>query len=72
MEIPRHRCDLPHENRSTHIIAPGALIPGTWAAGQIPAERLVAPLVVMDLNPALANQPQFLSTTLPLGNRITA
>jgi kynurenine formamidase len=36
----------------THIIAPGALIPGTWSAGQIPAERLVAPLVVMDLNVA--------------------
>jgi kynurenine formamidase len=34
----------------TRIIAPGALIPGTWAAGQIPPERLVAPLVVMDLN----------------------
>jgi kynurenine formamidase len=34
----------------TRIIAPGALIPGTWAAGQIPAERLVAPLVVIDLN----------------------
>jgi kynurenine formamidase len=34
----------------THIIAPGALIPGTWAAGQIPPERLIAPLVVMDLN----------------------
>jgi kynurenine formamidase len=34
----------------THIIAPDALIPGTWSAGQIPAERLVAPLVVMDLN----------------------
>jgi kynurenine formamidase len=33
----------------TRIISPGALIPGTWAAGQIPAERLVAPLVVMDL-----------------------
>ena len=33
----------------THIIAPDALIPGTWSAGQIPAERLVAPLVVMDL-----------------------
>jgi kynurenine formamidase len=41
----------------THIIAPGALIPGTWAAGQIPAERLVAPLVVMDLNQAIQNQP---------------
>ena len=33
----------------TRIIAPAALIPGTWAAGQIPPERLVAPLVVMDL-----------------------
>src|SRR5208337_4623264 len=36
----------------TRIIAPDALIPGTWAAGQIPPERLVAPLVVIDLNPA--------------------
>jgi kynurenine formamidase len=34
----------------TRIIAPDALIRGTWAAGQIPPERLVAPLVVMDLN----------------------
>lgn len=33
----------------TRIIAPGDLIPGTWNAGQIPAERLVAPLIVMDL-----------------------
>jgi kynurenine formamidase len=37
----------------TRIIAPAALIPGTWAAGQIPPERLVAPLVVMDLQPGL-------------------
>jgi kynurenine formamidase len=37
----------------TRIIAPGAVIPGTWAAGQIPAERLVAPLIVMDLTTAL-------------------
>ncbi len=36
----------------TEIIAPGALIPGTWSAGEIPAERLIAPLVVMDLNVA--------------------
>jgi len=34
----------------TRIIAPAAIIPGTWTAGQIPPERLVAPLVVMDLN----------------------
>lgn len=33
----------------TRIISPAALIPGTWSAGQIPAERLIAPLVVMDL-----------------------
>jgi len=43
----------PHSMESrTRIIAPSALIPGTWAAGQIPAERLVAPLVVLDLNTA--------------------
>jgi kynurenine formamidase len=42
-----------HANASeskTRIIAPAALIPGTWTAGQIPPDRLVAPLVVMDLN----------------------
>src|SRR6266404_64876 len=42
----------------TRIIAPGALFPGTWAAGQIPAERLVAPLVVMDVNAAQDDSPQ--------------
>ncbi len=42
----------------TRIIAPDALIPGTWAAGQIPPERLVAPLVVMDLNAAQDGSPQ--------------
>jgi kynurenine formamidase len=36
----------------TEIVAPGTLIPGTWAAGDIPPERLIAPLVVMDLNVA--------------------
>jgi kynurenine formamidase len=36
----------------TRIIAPAALIPGTWSAGQIPPERLVAPLVVLDLDAA--------------------
>lgn len=41
-----------HAQSGTRLIAPGALIPGTWAAGQIPSERLVAPLVVMDLNAA--------------------
>ena len=34
----------------THMISPAALIPGTWGTGKIPAERLIAPLVVMDLD----------------------
>jgi len=32
----------------TRIISPADLIPGTWSAGQIPAERLIAPLVALD------------------------
>src|ERR1700681_1698189 len=49
----------PHASESrTRIIAPDALIPGTWAAGQIPPERLVAPLVVLDLNAAQDGNPQ--------------
>jgi len=39
----------------TRIISPADLIPGTWGAGQIPAERLIAPLVVLDLNPSREN-----------------
>ena len=46
------------EESRTRIIAPAALIPGTWTAGQIPPERLIAPLVVMDLNPAPEGSPQ--------------
>ena len=41
----------------THIIAPDALIPGTWTASQIPPERLIAPLVVMDLQSRADDQP---------------
>lgn len=42
----------------TRILAPATLIPGTWTAGQIPPERLVAPLVVMDLNRPPEDSPQ--------------
>jgi len=45
---------------ATRIIAPAELIPGTWSAGQIPAERLIAPLVVLDL-PARSDQAAQLS-----------
>jgi kynurenine formamidase len=37
------------QTSGTRIISPAALIPGTWGAAQIPAERLIAPLAVMDL-----------------------
>ena len=50
----------------TRIIAPGSLIPGTWAAGQIPAERLIAPLVVIDLNVAPPIGMQTSSTQISL------
>jgi kynurenine formamidase len=38
----------------TRIISPAALVPGTWGAAQIPAERLIGPLVVLDLNASSA------------------
>ncbi len=50
--------NMPSAPSRTRIIAPAAIIPGTWAAGQIPAERLVAPLVVMDLNVTAFGKPQ--------------
>jgi kynurenine formamidase len=39
----------PGARSGTRIIAPADLIPGTWGAAQIPAERLIGPLVVIDL-----------------------
>jgi kynurenine formamidase len=38
----------------TRIIAPAALASGTWGAAQIPPERLIGPLVIMDLNASSA------------------
>ena len=44
----------PEARSGTRIISPAALIPGTWGAAQIPVERLIAPLVVMDLKASSA------------------
>ena len=44
----------PEARSGTRIVSPAALIPGTWGAAQIPAERLIAPLVVMDLKASSA------------------
>lgn len=38
----------------TRIIAPAALASGTWGAAQIPPERLIGPLVIMDMNASSA------------------
>lgn len=43
------QADSRQASSGTRIVAPADLIPGTWAASQIPAERLIAPLVVMNL-----------------------
>jgi kynurenine formamidase len=37
------------EHFGTHLDAPAHFVPGMWTVEQIPAERLVAPLVVMDV-----------------------
>jgi kynurenine formamidase len=50
VDLTAGKSGAPSSGTRTEIVAPGALIPGTWAAGEIPAERLIAPLVVMDLN----------------------
>lgn len=38
----------------TRIISPAALVSGAWTPPQIPAERLIGPLVIMDLNASSA------------------
>ena len=51
----------PGASSHTRIVAPDALIPGTWTASQIPAERLIAPLVVIDLNVPISQAPTTIS-----------
>jgi len=52
VDLTASKGGAPANTSRTEIVAPGALIPGTWTAGEIPPERLIAPLVVMDLNVA--------------------
>ena len=55
--IAAHNPNSAPESR-TRIIAPDSLIPGTWTADQIPPERLIAPLVVMDVNASTTGASQ--------------
>src|SRR5208337_2230840 len=43
----------------TRIEAPAEFARGLWTVDQIPADRLVAPLVVLDVSPNVANHPDY-------------
>lgn len=47
------------EHFSTHIDAPAHFAPGRWTVDQIPADRLIAPLVVIDITPQAQKNPDY-------------
>ena len=47
------------EHYGTHVDAPAHFAAGTWTIDQIPAERLVRPLVVMDVRKQVKNNPDY-------------
>ena len=47
------------EHFGTHIDAPAHFARGLWTVDQIPAERLVAPLVVLDVSASVKNNPDY-------------
>jgi kynurenine formamidase len=47
------------EHFGTHLDAPAHFVQGTWTVDQIPVERLVAPLVVIDVSGHAKNTPDY-------------
>ena len=47
------------ENFSTHIDAPAHFVRGAWTVDEIPVDRLVAPLVVVDVRKGAQNNPDY-------------
>jgi kynurenine formamidase len=47
------------EHFGTHLDAPAHFIQGMWTVDQIPAERLLAPLAVIDVSLTAANNPDY-------------
>lgn len=47
------------EHFGTHIDAPAHFIEGLWTVDQIPVERLVAPLVVLDVRKGASQNPDY-------------
>src|SRR5258708_11161533 len=47
------------EHYGTHLDAPAHFARGMWTVDQIPAERLIAPLVVLDVTAKVKNNPDY-------------
>ena len=47
------------EHFGTHLDAPAHFAPGTWTVDQIPVERLIAPLVVLDVSTSVKQNPDY-------------
>jgi kynurenine formamidase len=47
------------EHFGTHIDAPAHFAPGLWTVDQIPAERLIAPLAVLDVRAKVSRDPDY-------------
>jgi kynurenine formamidase len=56
------------EHFATNIDAPAHFVPGLWTVEQIPAERLTAPLVVMDVRRKAARDPDYRVTVDDIGD----
>ncbi|MFZ3209936.1 MAG: cyclase family protein [Terriglobales bacterium] len=56
------------EHFATHIDAPAHFAQGVWTVDQIPPQRLVAPLVVLDVHGKAANDPDYLVSLDDLAN----
>ncbi len=47
------------EHFGTHIDAPAHFAPGLWTVDQIPPERLIAPMVVLDIRDKVKSNPDY-------------
>jgi kynurenine formamidase len=56
---PAEKFALSSEQFGTRIDAPAHFARGLWTVDQIPTQRLIAPLVVLDVSPNIANHPDY-------------
>jgi kynurenine formamidase len=56
------------EHFGTHLDAPAHFAQGLWTVDQIPAERLVSPMVVIDVSAEVKNDPDYQVSVSDLAN----